>query len=258
MFFQLSTAMAEAEATATDLTATAADLATATDAGKADPTWMQSAVEKFTETPATVWIAVLAIVALGVILLSARKVSRKWNSRMLAFGALAIALSFVLSCIRLMKMPTHGSVTPGSMLPLMLFAAAYGVVPGLFAGSVYGLLQFFQDPWFFSAPEFILDWILAFAALGLAGIAKGKKEVWLFPGIVLAVLGRAVCAIAAGLLIVADYAPKDLVINGAQVGSKFAFSAMYNGLYLLPELGICLVLGALIGPRLLRELKRTK
>ncbi|MBQ6175326.1 MAG: energy-coupled thiamine transporter ThiT [Clostridia bacterium] len=225
---------------------------------KTGPTWMQSAVEKFTETPATVWIAVAAIAVLGVMLLSARKLTKAWSARMLAFGALAIALSFVLSCIRLAKMPTHGSVTPGSMLPLMLFAAVYGIVPGVFAGSVYGLLQYFQDPWFFSTPEFILDWILAFAALGLAGIAKGKKESWLFPGIVLAVLGRAVCAIAAGLLIVADYAPGDLVINGVQMGSKFAFSAVYNGVYLLPELGICLLLAVLVGPRLLRELKRSK
>ncbi len=225
---------------------------------KADPTWLQSAVEKFAKTPWTVWIAVAAIAALGVILFSSRKLTQKWTSKMLAYGALAIALSFVLSCIRLFKMPTHGSITPGSMLPLMLFAAVYGIVPGLFAGSVYGILQFFQDPWFFSTPEFILDWILAFAALGLAGIAKDKKETWLFPGIVAAVLGRAVCAIAAGLLIVADYAPEELVINNTVMGSKFIFSVVYNGVYLLPEMAICLLLAALIGPRLLRELKRQR
>ncbi len=255
MFSLIAGALAEGtlEATVESAAENAAEVVT-----NADPTWMQSAVEKFTETPATVWIAVAAIAVLGVILFSVRKLTKKWDARMLAFGALAIALSFVLSCIRLAKMPTHGSVTPGSMLPLMLFAAVYGVVPGVFAGSIYGLLQFFQDPWFFSTPEFILDWILAFAALGLAGIAKGKKETWLYPGIVLAVLGRAVCAIAAGLLIVADYLPEDLVINGTQMGSKFMFSAVYNGVYLLPELGICLLLAVLIGPRLLREMRRAK
>ena len=31
---------------------------------------------------------------------------------MLAFGALSVALSFVLSCIRLFRMPNGGSVTP--------------------------------------------------------------------------------------------------------------------------------------------------
>ncbi len=239
MFFWISSASAEAAAPS-----------------QAGLDWLQSAVKKFAETPWTVWIAVAAILVLGFILLSLARNARKWDARMIAFGALSIALSFVLSCVRLYKMPTHGSITPGSMLPLMMFAAAYGLVPGMLAGTVYGLLQFFQDPWVFNAPEFILDWILAFAALGLAGIAKGKKDSWLFPGIVLGVLGRAVCAIAAGVLIVADYAPEDLVINGMSLGSPFAFSVVYNGVYLLPEMAICLILAALIGPRLLRELRR--
>ena len=95
-------------------------------AAKADPTWAEDLVSKFGKTPGTVWIAVGVLVALGVILLAIGKTSKKWTAKTVAFGALAIALSFVLSCIRLYRMPQGGSVTPGSMLPLMLFSASFG------------------------------------------------------------------------------------------------------------------------------------
>ena len=102
--------------------------------------WLKDLFSKFGKTPGTVWVSVGVIVALGVILLAVGRSSKRWNAKMVAFGALSIALSFVLSCIRLFRMPTGGSVTPGSMLPLMLFSVSFGVGPGLLAGLAYGLL----------------------------------------------------------------------------------------------------------------------
>ena len=60
-------------------------------AAKADPTWAQEAVEKFTETPGTVWIALGVLVVIGIILLAIAKTSKKWTAKTVAFGALAIA-----------------------------------------------------------------------------------------------------------------------------------------------------------------------
>ena len=111
------------------------------EAAKASPTWLQDAVSKFGKTPLEAWITFAALLAMGVVLLVITRSSKKWNTRMLAFGALSIALSFVLSCIRLFRMPNGGSVTPASMLPIMLFSAAYGIGPGFMAGIVYGVLQ---------------------------------------------------------------------------------------------------------------------
>ena len=75
--------------------------------------------EKLTEIPMNTWIALAAIVIFGVVLLAVgRRV--KWNAKMLACGALCIAMSFVLSYIRLLHMPQGGSITPASMLPVML------------------------------------------------------------------------------------------------------------------------------------------
>ncbi len=97
--------------------------------------------EKFFETPAMLWVAVGTIAALSIMVLCISRSRKQWNARTVAFGALSVALSFVLSCIRLYRMPQGGSVTPGSMLPLMLFSTAFGVGPGLLTGMAEGRLQ---------------------------------------------------------------------------------------------------------------------
>ena len=175
---------------------------------------------------------------------------------MIASGALAIALSFVLSCIRLYRMPTGGSVTLGSMLPLMLFSVSFGVGPGLLAGLAYGLLQYLQGGWWLNIWQFILDYLLAFAALGLAGIAHNKSDKWMYIGIPVAALGRAVCAILAGLMWVAGSTAEDLVIGSTHFSSPLLYSIVYNGAYLIPDTIICLVLALLVGKQLVRIMKQ--
>jgi len=217
--------------------------------------WLNDLVSKFGKTPATTWVAVAAILALGAILLVTGRGARKWNAKMVAYGALSVALSFVLSCIRLYRMPTGGSVTPGSMLPLMLFSVGFGVGPGLLAGLVYGALQYLQGGWWLNVWQFILDYLLAFAALGLAGIAHKKTDKWLYLSIPIAALGRAVCAILAGMMWVADTPVEDLVIGSTHFQSPLLYSIVYNGAYLVPDTVICLLLALLIAKPLVKMMK---
>ena len=213
----------------------------AAEAAQTEPSWFETAVKKLIETPFTVWIAILVLVALGVILLTVSKTSKGWNAKMISFAALSIALSFVLSCIRLYRMPQGGSVTPASMLPLMLFAASFGVGPGLLAGLVYGVLQYFQGGWFLNVWQFALDYLLAFAALGLAGFARKLPEKWgLSIAMLIAVVGRALSATLAGIMFW-DTAP--------------LASLIYNGTYLIPEVIICMILGAIIARPVMRIMK---
>ena len=213
----------------------------AAEAAAPQPSWFETAVSKLTETPLTVWIAILVLVALGVILLVVRKTSQNWNAKMLSFAALSIALSFVLSCIRLYRMPQGGSVTPGSMLPLMLFSAAFGIGPGLLAGLAYGVLQYLQGGWFANVWQFSLDYLLAFAALGLAGIAKHLPKSWgLYLAMVIAALCRALSATLAGIMFW-DTAPWA--------------SLVYNGTYLIPDTLICILLALLIAKPVMKVLK---
>ena len=222
---------------------------------EAEPTWGQEAVEKFAETPLTLWVAILAVAALAAIFLAVGKSHKKWNAKTIAYAALAIALSFVLSCFRLFRMPTGGSVTPGSMLPLMLFSVSFGMGPGLMAGLVYGLLQYLQGGWWLNFWQFLLDYVLAFAAIGLAGIAHKKGDKWLYIGIPVAAVGRAVSAILAGMMWIADTPVSELVIGNMQFNSPLVYSIVYNGLYLVPDCAICILLAWLTAKPLLRIMK---
>ena len=140
--------------------------------------WTDTVFKKLLNADGTLWVMLGALVALGVILLLIAKTQKKWNAKMIAYASLSIALSFVLSYIRLFRMPQGGSITPGSMLPIMLFSAAYGVGPGLLTGLVYGLLHYLQGGDFLNVWQFLFDYLIAFAALGLAGLHKYMKAAW--------------------------------------------------------------------------------
>ena len=204
-------------------------------------TWQSELVEKFTETPATTWIILLVIVALGAILLLSGKTRKQWTAKTIAFAALSIALSYVLSCFRLFRMPQGGSVTPGSMLPIMLFAAAYGVGPGVVVGVVYGVLQYLQGGWFLNVWQFLLDYLLAFGALGLAGLAKKLPKTWgLYAAIIIAAVTRALSATLAGYMF---------------WDTAFWPSLVYNGTYLIPDTLICIVLALLVAKPVMKILQ---
>ncbi len=190
---------------------------------------------KFAKITPVTWGVIAALLIFGIVLFAITKDKKRWTARMLANAALCIALATVLSFVRLYKMPQGGSITPASMLPLFLFAYAYGVGPGMLVGAAYGLVQFLQDAYFVHPIELLLDYPLAFAMLGLAGLAANFSDKWgLIPGIILGTFGRFVCVFVSGVIFFGMYAPE-----GQNV---LVYSAVYNGLYLVPEAIICIVL----------------
>ncbi len=191
------------------------------------------------------WITLVTVLALIVITAVIGRSRKRWNSKMLAYGAMAVALSFLLSCIRLYRMPQGGSITPASMLPLMLFSAAFGVGPGLMAGMADGVLQYLQGGWFAHPVQFLLDYVLAYGLIGLAGLHRHMPPKWskwsLYLAMVIAAAARALSATLAGVFFweTAPWA-----------------SLVYNGAYLIPDTLICIVLAVLAGNRLLREMRK--
>lgn len=144
----------------------------------------------------TFWVtvAVLLVVGVAVYLVTRKKSSKKsfWTAKTMAVGAMCMALSSVLSLIKLWSMPMGGSVTPASMLPLLLFAYCYGVGPGMVLGALYGVMQFLLDGMAWAALGAIpnlLDYPIAFAMTGLAGCFRGSKAK-MAAGFVLACFGR--------------------------------------------------------------------
>lgn len=159
---------------------------------------------------------------------------------MLATGAICIAMSFLLSYVKLFSMPTGGSITAASMLPLMLFAWVYGVGPGMLAGAAYGLLQFIQEPYLTHIVQMLFDYPVAFAMMGLAGLFRGVDRHWALPlGVVVACFGRFACHLFTGMVFFAAYAPASDLL------SVFLYSAAYNGGYMGVEAAISAVVAAL-------------
>ncbi|MDD3243639.1 MAG: energy-coupled thiamine transporter ThiT [Eubacteriales bacterium] len=174
------------------------------------------------------WTIILSCIAVVLLVLLLR--NQKMTSRMLATGALCIAVSFVLSCITVYKLPNGGSITPASMLPIMLFAYLYGPVPGIAAGIIHGTLQLIQGAYVIHPFQFLLDYIFPFALLGLCGLfCKNEKQ--FFIGIAVAAVARFIAHFLSGYLFFYMYAPEGQ--------TPFVYSLLYNGSYMLPELIIC-------------------
>ena len=224
------------------------------------PTWLSKLVKRLGETKTEAWIAFGTLIALFLVLRFAIGSAKKWNANMVSYGALSIALAFILSYIRL-PVSWSGSITPGSMLPVMFFAAVYGMGPGFVAGLAYGLLQFLQKPEFLTGWQFILDYLLAFSALGLAGLAKDRKQKSaLYISITIASLTRMLCAILAGVMWAFDSVRQGWALEIELFGtthtfSPWPYSIVYNALYMIPETIICVVLAALIAKPVIRIMK---
>ena len=219
----------------------------------AQPSWFENAFGDFAEFPVGGWILVAVLLVGGLVVYRQFKSESKtvWSTRMLALGAVCMALSNVLSMIKLFDMPQGGSITPASMLPLMLFAYVYGVGPGMTVGAVYGVMQFMIEPYFLSVPQMLLDYPIAFAMVGLAGLfsKNENRALGLSLGVVLGSLGRFVAAVLSGVVFFAEYA-------GDQ--NPWVYSIGYNGAYMLPECIICVVLALAVGLRLTQQLSKAK
>lgn len=220
---------------------------------EAQPSWFENAFGDFAEFPVGGWILVAVLLVGGLVVYRQFKSESKtvWSTRMLALGAVCMALSNVLSMIKLFDMPQGGSVTPASMLPLMLFAYVYGVGPGMTVGAVYGVMQLIIEPYFLSVPQMLLDYPIAFAMVGLAGLfsKNENRALGLSLGVVLGSLGRFVAAVLSGVVFFAEYA-------GDQ--NPWVYSIGYNGAYMLPECIICVVLALAVGLRLTQQLSKAK
>lgn len=160
------------------------------------------------------------------------------NVRTLVEAGLMIALAQVLSYVTILTMPQGGSVTAGSMVPILFFALRRGWKQGVLAGAVYGALQFILGPkWSFHIISLLFDYAVAFAALGLAGLIRPTSKAKIALGTAIGVFGRFVCHFISGVVIWSIY---------AEGVNPYVYSLVYNGTYLLPEMIVSAVILMLI------------
>ena len=184
-----------------------------------------------------VTISVGIVLFLAAVFFAGKRSKRqKMTTKQLVFCAAAMALAFVTSYVKIFQMPWGGSVTLCSMLFIVLVANWYGVGTGVLVGLAYGILQFIQEPYVLSFFQVCCDYILAFAALGVAGFFAKKKH-GLLKGYIAAVLARGAFHALGGYLYWMDYMPDNFPKSLTAI-----YPIAYNYSFLLAEAAITLVI----------------
>lgn len=175
------------------------------------------------------------------------------KTRILAEGAIMVAMAFILSYIKIFRLPWGGSITLLSMLPVAVFSIKRGVKAGLFAAFVYALIQLGQGiavdgllGWGLTPVMLVscifLDYIGAFTVIGISGIFRKKGLVGRLGGTALAVLIRYIFHIVSGAVI---FHSSGMIWENFSTDNEWLYSTLYNGAYMLPEM-IFTVIGAAV------------
>ena len=155
---------------------------------------------------------------------------RAFNTRVLAEVSVMIALAVVLDALRLYTLPQGGTITVGEMVPILFVALRRGARVGIFAGTVFGIIDVYFEPFVYNPVQFLLDYPIAYGALGLAGLFKQRGVVQTAIGVAVAIGCRFVSHFVSGIIFFASFAPAG--------ESPAVYSAIYNATYLLPGLVI--------------------
>lgn len=167
----------------------------------------------------------------------------KFTLRCLTEGAIMVAAAQVLGYIKLWRMPWGGSITL-IMLPIVLYAVRWGLGPGVLAGFALGVLQFAFDGGFALGWQSIIgDYVLAYTAVGLAGLAHGRKG-GVFLGLLIGGCARFLVHWVVGATVWGEYMPDEFF--GMTMSSPWFYSLLYNLAYILPNLLLCLLVFALL------------
>jgi thiamine transporter len=198
------------------------------------------------------------------------------KTKRLTESAMLIAVAIVLELVSKMfipEMPFGGQVTLVSMLPVVLISYRHGVRWGLVAGLGYAMIEMllgartvaaaFQPGYFGDGTMIVnalimcvLDYLAAFTVLGLGGAFRSRIEnpgAALCCGSILALLLRYTCHVASGYILFSGWAEWFFTQDGFPAWGAalvdalspqmlgFTYSAVYNGMYMLPEMAITAV-----------------
>lgn len=157
--------------------------------------------------------------------------------KQVVFSGVAIALATIIATvIKLPSLPNGGSVTLFSMLIVCLAGYWYGPSTGLIAAFAYGILQFITQPYVVHPAQVLLDFPLAFGALGLSGFFHNSKN-GLIKGFLAGTFGRFLFHEISGFIFYTTYVGN----FGGNAAALWA-STLYNLSYILPEVILTLVL----------------
>lgn len=189
----------------------------------------------------------LTLLLLAAVIASGKKEHKQMNARQLAFCAMCIALACITSMMKLYEFPFGGSITFFSMLFICLPGFFYGPATGIFTASAYGILQFLLGPYIFFPIQIIVDYLLAFGAIGVSGFFFKSKH-GLIKGYIAGIIGRYIFAVISGWIFFGEYAWEGW--------APLPYSLTYNGIYIFSEAALTIII--LLIPAVSKALSRIK
>ena len=186
--------------------------------------------------------------------------------------SILLAIATVLSVVKLFSMPFGGTITPASMMPVILIAYIYGTKWGLFSAFIYGILQMITGMNVVSAMFLpgesqmviwhavlvcVIDYILAYMMLGFGGVFKNKiknQSLSIALGTFVSMLLTYIMHIVSGYIFYGAWAEWFFTQDGFYSFGKtivesfsgnllsLIYSVIYNGLYMIPEIIITVLL----------------
>jgi len=170
--------------------------------------------------------------------------------------ALTVALSAALHFVSIWQMPMGGSVSL-DMLPIIVLAVRRGPGVGILAGALFGVVDYFIEPFFVTWVQIALDYPVAYGLVGLAGVVaplwrralnQGRSLDGMWPvaalACLIAVTARFAAHFTSGVIFFASSAPAGTPV--------WAYSALYNATYLVPAALLIFIPAALLLPGLER------
>lgn len=175
--------------------------------------------------------SIFALIAVIVIIVFVFKIKKiHFTTQLITQIGIALALATILKVFRIYHFPQGGSITLGSMVPILLMAFLYGPEVGFLTGFLYGIITLILDPYILQPVQVLFDYPLPFMAIGIAGYFRNHKLL----GTTAALFMRFICHFISGVLFFGSFAPKGM--------SPVIYSISLNGSFMLIEGIICVVI----------------
>ena len=203
------------------------------------------------------------------------------KTKRLTESAMLISMAVVLELVSKMiipEMPFGGQVTMVSMLPIVLISYRHGVRWGLVSGFCYALIEMaigtktvaaaFQPGYFGDGTMIgnallmcLLDYVLAYTLLGLGGCFRNRirnRGIALMCGSLVALSARYLAHILSGFLLFSGWAEWFFTQEGFPAWGTglvqslspemlgLAYSAVYNGMFMIPEMILTAIAALLV------------
>lgn len=184
------------------------------------------------ESPLSI-LTVIGVMLLILAIIRFKKI--KLDAKIMARIGIALALATILNMIKIYILPNGGgSISLGSMIPILLIAFMYGPEIGLLTGFLFGIISLIINPYILHPIQVLFDYPLPFMAVGMSGYFR--KNIIL--GTIVGMTIRFICHFISGFVFFGEFAPAGL--------SPAIYSLAVNGAAVGGELVICLIIIAIL------------